>query len=73
MGTGLIEALHVLLSRDHDGALFDREAPEYPYRSQGLEDARRTIRTKPMTSPAERLRTRTATTADDRSRWGPFK
>lgn len=51
MDPELLEALHVLLGRDDDGALFDREAPEGGYQSQGLEDALRTIRKKLRTLP----------------------
>ncbi len=46
MDQELVEALELLLGRDDDGALFDREAPEGGYRSQGLENALRTIRRK---------------------------
>jgi hypothetical protein len=46
MDEELVEALEFLLGRDDDGALFDREAPEGGYRSQGLENALRTVRRK---------------------------
>lgn len=46
MDDELVEALEFLIGRDDDGGLFDREAPEGGYRSQGLEDALRTIRRK---------------------------
>lgn len=47
----LVEALEFLLGRDDGGALFDRETPEGGYRSQGLENALKTIRRKLRARP----------------------
>ena len=41
-----VETLEFLIGRDDDGGLFDHEAPEGGYRSQGVEDVLCTIRHK---------------------------
>lgn len=51
MDQELVEALEFLLGRDDGGALFDRETPEGGYRSQGLENALKTIRRKLRARP----------------------